>query len=116
MRYPIGALLVLLVVASGCMSAADQARLDDLAVQVVQLERQAESVVGEIKAGSIPLDAGTALLADIRETIREARAEIRDIQERGNYSAWEWIGAAVAASLFGVRAWRGPSHRQQGEL
>lgn len=112
-------LLVVLACACvvGCLSPSDQARIDALGQRIVALEKQAEDIVAQAKAGTLPIDQAKVMLEEIRKLANDAQAEIRDIKASGASNAdifWGIVTGllSTAASMGGVRAWRGPATKK----
>ena len=113
-----GLLVILgLLVLPGCLSEADQQEVDRLVERSVVLEGKLDAIVAEVKAGSIPVDTGLALVGETREVLRATKAEISRL--KSTYSAREIILgflSSIVMSLTGVRIWRGSVHKRKGVL
>ncbi len=105
--------LVAAIICSGCIPSQDTAGIQALTDRLQALEVKAEEVVSGVEAGNIPFRDGLEILREVNDLKADTRAEIDKLKASG-YKWWEIVGA-IAGSLLGVRAWRGPSHKKPEE-
>lgn len=112
-------LLVVLACAcmAGCLSSADQFRINNLTQRIVGLEKQAEGIMAQAQAGTLPIDQAKLMLEEIRKLANDAQAEIKDIKASGASNAdifWGVVTGLLStfASVGGVRILRGPATKK----
>lgn len=103
-----GAILLacILGLCCGCLSATDQARMNELAAKVVALEAESTTIVEKVKNGSLTVSDGLAYVQLIHAQVTATKDEITGLKQKG-YGKWEIVGSVLLGLLGAVGGIKG---------